>query len=69
MQRTGTSYREYLDPEFAEMLKRKHELYNCKVCRWFDRGASIGGLCTHTNTQELKQSTHKECLYKEKRGG
>ena len=69
MDRTGVSYREYKEPEFAEMLKRKHELYNCKVCQWFDNVTSVGGLCTHTNTQELSQATHKECPFKIKKGG
>ena len=69
MQRTGVSYREYLEPEFADMLKRKHEFYKCTECGWFDGGASIGGLCNHPDTQELAQATHKVCPFKIKKEG
>jgi hypothetical protein len=69
MQKTGVSYQEYLDPKFADMLKRKHEFYKCSVCNWFDGGASIEGLCNHPDTQELTQATHKVCPFKMAKGG
>jgi hypothetical protein len=69
MSKINLSYREIKDPEYAEMLKRKHELYKCTECRLYSRREGITGLCNHPDTQELTQATHQNCPFKEKIGG
>jgi len=69
MNKVGLSYREVKEPEFAEMLKRKHEFYNCLECGLFSQREDLTGLCVHPDTLDLTQVTHKFCPYKIKKGG
>jgi hypothetical protein len=69
MSKIDLSYRELKDPEYAEVIKRKHEFYNCQECLSYMPREGTTGLCTHPDTQELRQTTHPTCPFKIKKGG